>query len=79
MRKYYYSPTAVDRLADLNITELEFNILDERIAAIARDPHLGSAIPFLLIGSDHLFRFEVGRFALIYRYNKDEIEVVTVM
>lgn len=81
-QKYFYSPESAERLADLKTTDQEFSIINSQVALLAKNPRLGYEIPFVFPSLDHskpLFRFEVGRFGLIYTYTKDELEIVTVV
>jgi hypothetical protein len=77
-RKFYYSPKVVERFAELNTTEQEFDAVSAQVEALAANPKLGYPIPFL-ISSTPLFRFDVGRFGLIYWYSKDKLEIVMVV
>ena len=77
MRRPYFSLTANRRLTDLRPTDEEFKAIDLQLAELARTPELGFEFPF----QDQprkLFRFDVGRFGLIYTYDDDEINVVTI-
>jgi mRNA-degrading endonuclease RelE of RelBE toxin-antitoxin system len=81
-RKYFFSPESVERLTDLKTTDPEFDIIDSAVARLADTPTSGYRIPLILPSLDNsrnLFRFDVGRFYLIYTYTKDELEVVTVL
>ncbi len=77
MRDYLISPRAIERLADLNATDAELEIVESQLALLAKAPRLGYLLPF----SDprELRRYDVGRFGLIYRFNDAALEVVTVI
>ena len=77
-RTYSISPEAIERLADFDATEDEFQAISLSAADLARDPTLGYRIPFE--GFDHrgLFGYNIGRFNLIYRYDKNTLDAVTI-
>ncbi len=80
-RRYYYSPETAELLANLNATDQEFDAIDAQVAMLAKNPALGYHIPFLIPAADRsrkLYRYDVGRFGLIYTYSRDELEIVTV-
>jgi mRNA-degrading endonuclease RelE of RelBE toxin-antitoxin system len=82
MRQYHFSPESAERLADLKTTDAEFDSINSQVAALARNPKLGYRIPFLIPSLDHsrkLFRFDVGRFGLIYTYDRTDLDVITVV
>ena len=77
MRDHLISPRAIERLADLNATDAELEIIEAQVALLAKTPKLGYLLPF----SDRreLRRYDVGRFGLIYKFNDARVEVVTVV
>lgn len=77
MRNHLISPRAIERLADLNATDAELEVIEAQVALLAKNPELGYLLPF----SDphELRRYDVGRFGLIYEYNDARVEVVTVV
>ena len=81
MRDHLISPRAIERLADLNATDAELEVIEEQIVFLAKDPTLGYPLPFSgrVSGPGELRRYDVGRFGLIYKYNDARVEVVTVV
>jgi hypothetical protein len=84
MRRYFYSPEAIENLATFKATDAEFKSIDAQVAGLAgeKDTKPGYRIPFqdpLLDPSKSLYRHQVGRFQLNYIFDKDELEVVSVM
>lgn len=77
MRKYYYSLTAIRNLTELSVTDQEFESLESQVKALAANPNLGYALP-IHYDDEHLFRFDAGRFGLIYIYDKKELNIVAV-
>jgi plasmid stabilization system protein ParE len=77
VRDHFISPLAIERLADMNATDAELEILETQIALLAKDPRLGYRLPFS--NAAELRRYDVGRFGLIYQYNESRLEVVTVV
>jgi mRNA-degrading endonuclease RelE of RelBE toxin-antitoxin system len=77
MRKYYYSLTAIRNLTELSVIDQEFESLDSQVKALAEKPDLGYALP-IHYTDENLFRFDVGRFGLIYMYDKNELNIVAV-
>jgi plasmid stabilization system protein ParE len=77
VRDHLISPRAIERLADLNATDAELEIIEAQVALLAKTPKLGYPLPF----SDprELRRYDVGRFVLIYKFNDARVEVVTVV
>lgn len=76
MRARFYSPPAVERLADLKPSDLELDSLDQQVAALAATPGMGFRLPFLNPHNLHLY--DVGRFHPIYKFDDRELEVVTI-
>jgi hypothetical protein len=81
MRKRYYSPKAIERLAELSASDVDFAVVDAQVAGLAKLQNPGYRIPLIIDPppANRLFRFDIGRFGLIFRYSKDELEVVTVI
>lgn len=77
MRARYYSPLSIQRLAEMNATPEDFRAIDKQLTELAQRPRQGYRVPFHQ-SSESLWRFDVGRFGLIYTFDKGEIEVVTV-
>ncbi len=77
MREHIINPLAIERLADLNATPAELDVIETQVALLAKNPKLGYFLPF----SDprRLRRYDVGRFGLIYKYDDKRLEVVTVV
>ena len=77
MRDHIISPRAIEQLADLNATDDELDSISAQVALLAKTPKLGYVLPF----SDprELRRYDVGRFGLIYKYDDERLEVVTVV
>jgi mRNA-degrading endonuclease RelE of RelBE toxin-antitoxin system len=82
MRRFYYSPEFAERLADLQASDPEIDSIHLQVQALAKDPTLGYVVPLLLPSlepSQTLYRYDVGRFGLIYTFTDEELEVVTVV
>jgi hypothetical protein len=77
-RTYSISPEAIERLAGFDATEDEFHAISLSASDLARDPTLGYRIPFEVFDNSGLFGYSVGRFNLIYRYDKNMLDVVTI-
>jgi plasmid stabilization system protein ParE len=77
VRDHLISPLAIERLADLNATDAELEIIEAQVALLAKTPKLGYLVPFS--GPRELRRYDVGRFGLIYEFNDARVEVVTVV
>jgi plasmid stabilization system protein ParE len=77
VRDHLFSPRAIERLADLNATDAELEIIEAQVALLAKTPKLGYLVPFS--GPRELRRYGVGRFGLIYEFNDARVEVVTVV
>lgn len=77
-RTYSISPEAIERLAEFDATEDEFQAISLSAADLARDPTLGYRIHFEVSDNSGLFAYSVGRFTLFYRYDKHKLEVVTI-
>lgn len=77
-RTYSISPEAIERLAEFDATEDEFRAISLSAADLAKDPTLGYRIPFEVFDNSGLFGYSVGRFNLIYRYEKNTLDVVTI-
>jgi plasmid stabilization system protein ParE len=77
VRDHIVSPRAIERLADLNATDAELDIIETQVALLAKTPKVGYVLPFS--GPRELRRYDVGRFGLIYTYNDAKLEVVTVV
>jgi len=77
VRDHIISPRAIEQLADLNVTDDELDSISAQVALLAKTPKLGYVLPF----SDprELRRYDVGRFGLIYKYDDERLEVVTVV
>jgi len=77
VRDHIISPRAIEQLADLNATDDELDSISAQVALLAKTPKLGYVLPF----SDprELRRYDVGRFGLIYKYDDERLEVVTVV
>jgi len=77
VRDHLISPRAIERLADLNATDAELEIIATQVALLAKSPKLGYLLPF----SDprKLRRYDVGRFGLIYKFNDARVEVITIV
>jgi mRNA-degrading endonuclease RelE of RelBE toxin-antitoxin system len=76
VRDHLISPRAIVRLADLNATDAELEIIEAQVALLGKTPRLGYLLPF----SDphELRRYDVGRFGLIYKFDDARVEIVTV-
>ena len=77
MRDHIIIPRAIERLADLNATDAELDVIEAQAALLAKTPKLGYFLPFS--NSRELRRYDVGRFGLIYKYDEKRLEVVTVV
>lgn len=77
MASYYYSPQAIERLSNMAPSEKEKGAISMQLALLARKEISGYRIPFDPSLRDR-FRFDVGRFKLIYRFKGEELEVVTI-
>jgi len=77
VREHIINPRAIERLADLNATDAELDVIETQVALLAKTPALGYFLPFS--GSHELRRYDVGRFTLIYKYDDARLEVVTVV
>ena len=77
MRDHVINPLAIERLADLNATPAELDVIETQVALLAKTPKLGYFLPFS--DSRQLRRYDVGRFGLIYKYDDKRLEVVTVV
>jgi len=78
VRAYNYHPRACRRLVEVRANSEEFEVINSRVEELAKNPHLGYAFPFQ-DGSKKLFRFDVGRFGLIYTFNKKELYIITIV
>jgi mRNA-degrading endonuclease RelE of RelBE toxin-antitoxin system len=76
VRAYLISPSAIERLADLNATDAELSALEAQIALLSKTPTLGYLLPFF--NTRNLRRYDVGRFGLIYKYDDARLDVVAV-
>jgi hypothetical protein len=80
MRRYFYSPEAIENLAAFKVTDAEFDSIDAEVAGLAEDKDTKPGYRILFEGlSKPLYRHQVGRFQLNYIFGKDELEVVSVM
>ena len=77
MRKHYYSPESIERLTELGATDEEFEIIEGHVVDLAKNPKLGYRIPFVL--KEEVYRFDVGRFGLIYMFTSRRLDVLTVL
>jgi len=77
VRDHLISPRAIERLADLNATDAELEIIEAQVALLAKNPTLGYLLPFS--APCDLRRYDVGRFGLIYKFNDARVEIVTVV
>jgi mRNA-degrading endonuclease RelE of RelBE toxin-antitoxin system len=78
VRIYNYHPRACRRLMELKATSEEFDSINAQVAELAKNPHLGYQYPFQT-RSKKLFRFDVGRFGLIYTFNRKELYIITIV
>lgn len=77
-RAYSISPEAIESLAEFDATEDEFQAISLSASDLAKDPTLGYTVPFGIFDNSGLFGYSVGRFNLIYRYDKNTLDVVTI-
>jgi mRNA-degrading endonuclease RelE of RelBE toxin-antitoxin system len=77
-RRIFYTETANRHMAALVPSDEEYESVTQQVDELAKDPRLGYVIPFWF-RDPKLFRFDVGRFVLIYAYSKDELNIVDVI
>jgi len=77
-RRAYFSPLGSQKLARLHPTDAELEKVAQARLRLAQNPKLGYHVPFDLLYSEKLYRYDVERFGLIYRINKD-VEIVSVV
>jgi plasmid stabilization system protein ParE len=77
MRVYSFSPRAVSRISDLRATDAEIDALNEAAAELAEKPKRGYLLPFF--NPEELRRYDAGRFGLIYKFDEERLDVVTVV
>lgn len=77
-RRAYFSPLGSQKLARLHPTDTELEKVAKARLQLAQNPKLGYPLPFGLLYSETLYRFDVGRFGLIYRIDKN-VEIVSVV
>jgi len=77
VRSYWYSPTAVKRLAELHPTDEELEAIDSEAKMLAKTPKTGFLLPF--DNPRELRRYDVGRFGLIYRFDDKRLDIVVVI
>jgi mRNA-degrading endonuclease RelE of RelBE toxin-antitoxin system len=62
----------------MKATAEEFDSINSQVLELARNPHLGYQYLFQA-RSKKLFRFDVGRFGLIYTFNRKELYIITIV
>jgi hypothetical protein len=72
------SPRAIERLAEMRITEDEWPAIREQARTLAASPTTGYPVPFR-ISSQTMFRFDVGRFGLLYIFSSESLHIVAVV
>jgi hypothetical protein len=77
-RRAYFSPLGSQKLARLHPTDTELEHVAQARLRLAQNPKLGYHLRFGLLYAETLYRFDVDRFGLIYRINKD-VEIVSVV
>ncbi len=80
--KPIYSPQAADDLFKLRSTREERQSIKAQVLLLAANPHLGHRIIFedpLLDDDKKLYRYDVGRFKLNYTFDRQFVEVASVI
>lgn len=72
------SPRAIERLAEMRITEDEWAAIREQARTLAASPTAGYLVPFR-ISSETMFRYDVGRFALLYIFTSKSLHIVEAL